>query len=283
MRRLLVVLCAACIFLGMAGFASAASVYVYDGGLGTWHDADKTSYSSTADPDGWMCWAAAASNALAWAGWYGLESDGVTPISSEDAIFAHFVNSWPNSTGNVMYGYDWWFENIDNDPNDNPTGDAGFYDDYDLTPPPFPGVYGGSWGTNHPEESWIAGYIADDRAIEIQIELSAFGGFSHSLTVWGMDEDANELYFTDSDDGANQLRTLDYYWDGSYLWLDDYTNSYLTTPTDGKIIQLVRLNRNTDDLTPSLINGPINGVPEPATIILLGIGLLGLGGFRRKE
>jgi hypothetical protein len=276
MKKLIVFLCATLLVFSIAGQAGASPKYVYDGGLGTWQDADKTNFNTSGGPDGLMCWAASASNALAWAGWPGLQSDGTTLISSADNIFSYFVDSWPNNTGNVMYGYDWWFDNKHSDPNDTPTQNAGFYASYSLTPPPFPGIYGGYFGNNPPNEGNISTYIDDDRAIQISIELTAFGGYSHSVTVWGMDPDLDILYFTDSDDGLEQLRTLNYSTSGGFLWLDDYTNAY-TTAEDAKITQAVRLNRNTDGLTPSLFP-----VPEPATLILLGSGLACVA-FARKR
>ena len=263
----------------MTGVGIAAK-FVYDDGVGngTWHDADKSNPSSVGDPDGWLCWAAAASNALAWTGWYGLQADGVTAISNADDIFDHFIDSWPNSTGNVMYGYDWWFDNVDNDPNDNPTGNAGFYASEGL----IPGVYGGYWNQNKPTLAAISGYIDDDRAMEIQVDV----GYLHSLTVWGMDEIAEELYFTDSDDGVDQLKSLGYRLGGDgFLYLEDYTNVY-TTATDARIAQLIRLNLNDDGYTPILFGDDPGddptGVPEPATMFLLVSGLFGVACFSRK-
>jgi len=171
-----IVLCTLFLVLGMTGVAGAVSKYIYDGGLGTWQDADKTSYSTTADPDGLLCWAAAASNALSWAGWTGLQSNGVTRIATADDIFSYFVDSWPNNTGNVMYGYDWWFDNIDSDPDDNPTSNAGFYASAGLIPNHAGGglgnVYGGYFGNNPPTETAISNYIIDHFAPYVWVKQS---------------------------------------------------------------------------------------------------------------
>ncbi len=90
--------------LMLAGFSvqpvfASTTYFIYDAYGGTWSDADKT--SSNTDDD-LMCWAAAASNVLAWSGW------GDT-VGDADDIFSYFQTYWSDDGGNSYYGWYWWF------------------------------------------------------------------------------------------------------------------------------------------------------------------------------
>jgi hypothetical protein len=78
------------------------SYLVYEHWGGTWHDAEKSPSNSE---DDLMCWAAAASNILAWSGW-GL----VEGMATADAMFAYFQDHWTDQTGIMQAGWDWWFD-----------------------------------------------------------------------------------------------------------------------------------------------------------------------------
>jgi hypothetical protein len=60
---------------------------------GTWHDAEK---SPTNEEDDLMCWAAAASNILAWTGW-GYPSG--TSFANEDDMFGYYQDHWTDQGG----------------------------------------------------------------------------------------------------------------------------------------------------------------------------------------
>ena len=201
-----------------------------------------------------------------------------TLLSTQDAIYQYFLASWPNNSGSVMYAYQWWFDNVDADPDANPTGSAGFYDSRNLTPCGPGMVCGAYYGSNPPMEANLVTYVTDHRAIEMGIAVPATGttiAYSHTLTVWGVDAANNMLWFTDSDDDATQLRSLSYTVDASgYLdRLLGYSNFY-TPSTNADIFELVRLNRNDGGVLPDPITPP-TGVPEPASLLLLVSGLSG--------
>ena len=76
---------------------SSGGAYLRD----DWRDAEK---SPTNPDDDWMCWAAAASNILDWAGW------NVPLFDSAQDMFYTFQNSWTNAGGLMAYGWHWWFD-----------------------------------------------------------------------------------------------------------------------------------------------------------------------------
>jgi len=74
------------IILSLNGPAYALTEYYLNTTYGgTWYDAEK---SPTNTEDDEMCWAAAASNILAWSGWASSESN------DPDATFQYYQDHW---------------------------------------------------------------------------------------------------------------------------------------------------------------------------------------------
>ena len=284
MKNLKVFLCVMFLVLSITGIAGAVRVNNYDGGLGTWIDVNKTNVFG---PESNFCWIASASNALAWTGWQGWNPITNSYIASGADIYNAFKADWSNRTGNPMFAYDWWFTTNTANSKGLPLG--GY-----LFDTPGKGFYSqalfntehGFWAENVPVGNYqyfddaILGYINDDRAINIDLTGTSDSGlpYGHTLTVWGLDLDNNKIYLTDSDDGVTAEKEYGFtqHADG-YWYIDDYTNLY-TTNKDFKIIDVQRLNINVDGIEPNT-GGQI---PEPTTILLVGFGLIGLRGLRKK-
>ena len=98
MIRTLAVYLAAGVFLFVVGFADAASIdyFIYDDWGGSWADAEKNTLSTEDDK---MCWAAAASNILEWAGWTG-HNEG--EIGNTDQMFGYFQNHWTDAGTQIV-------------------------------------------------------------------------------------------------------------------------------------------------------------------------------------
>jgi hypothetical protein len=289
MKNLKVFLLAMFLVFSITGIAGAVRVNNYDGGvgLGTWTDVNKANVFGP--PDSALCWAASASNALAWTSWRGWDSGTSTYISTAAAIYATFDAGWTNRTGNFMNGIDWWFTTNTANSKGIPLGGytfdttgKGFYTqalyntEHNFSPefnPP-------TWPTNYEFlDGSILGYINDDRAISITV---VGAGYMHNLTVWGLDLDNGKIYLTDSDDGMIAEREYGFTQHGDNYWyIDDYVNLY-TAATDFKIIEVDRLNINAGGIEPNKPTGPDGQIPEPTTILLIGSGLIGLWGARKK-
>jgi len=276
MKKLIFFLCVIFLVFGITGVAGAAPNM-----LPTWYDADKTGID-----DSLLCWAASASNTLAYTGWTGT-NDGIDSISTADDIFAYFNSYWPDGAGNAYYGHEWWFTGSESAPLTSPTGGGGFYNDQWVAP----------WPTNAYFETWMDSDIGIDAMVEINtfisenrgITIDIDAGMGHALTVWGIDMDpiVQELYVTDSDDGGLEaLKTFEYYLgDDGYYYMADYINgTWQTEATNTRITGLTGLINNVGGILPYYDDGPgVEPVPEPATLFLVGSGLMGLFGLGRKK
>ena len=241
-----------------------SSYYVYNQWGGTYYDAEK---SPTNTEDDLMCWAASASNILAWTGW------GKSYSSSADAIFAYFQNHWTDAGGSVYYAWDWWFggTNISQGVSGTSQVDVpggGFWTGYSVSDYFL-------WTTQDAAAMWAIENLFD-MGYGVSLSIATSSGGAHAITCWGYQYDANGkivgVYVTDSDDSKNLTNPTDilaYYAvvnKGGEWYLQNFEGSGSNAWYIAEVLGLKN----------------INSVPEPATMLLLGLGLIGLAGLWRK-
>ena len=275
MKRLMVLLCVLILVCAITERARADSFVLNVTSGGGWLDVAQTPYGN-------LCWAASASNMLAYSGWNG------GFISPAD-IFGEFSSHWSNEFGNPYYGINWWFDGTgEGSPAHVTTAGGGYYsgtlfaanNGYDE-----PG-YMNPDNFNASVWSYVTGNVAANRVFSM--DLGDSGGGIHWLTGWGYDNtaDAHKVWVTDSWTGATAGFWMNLTWDGSH-WVSDYASSSCNGGQGGDCGWYVRamdsLQINSPIVPP---NGGGNGtVPEPtSTLLLLGIGLFGLSvGYRKRR
>jgi hypothetical protein len=169
-------------------------VLVYELHGGTWHDAEKD-FADGGYEDGYMCWAATASNMLTWGGW-----DEAGELADEDEVFEHFQTHWKSVGGDPFYAILWWFQGgMEDSGGRKAPGGGAFYPE--ITPWDY--ISGPHTGTRGVPERLrdLArdGYVCGVRVAHPEIR------FWHSVTCWGVNVDPETdevlgLWITDSDD-----------------------------------------------------------------------------------
>ena len=178
-----------------SGLAQTETYLIYND-YGELHDVNKSVQASLGlgGDDSNKCWAAAASNILAWAGWWTEES------KKDTQIFDYFVKSWTNDANNTANAFNWWFN-----------GGSSFLGNAPAQLQPM--AVGNFWplvnfnNYIHVVPSAQAKDIYDYLKSGWGVTMNLAGSAPHWITVWGIDYtiqngsiEYNSIYITDSDD-----------------------------------------------------------------------------------
>jgi len=175
-----------------------------------WYDADQGATN--------LCWAAAASNTLAWTGWHGFPEP---PEVDEADIFTLFQNNWTDSNENngglMNFGWEWWFSGTATPPT---SGDYGAWAQPLRPPNPLPEPDGGGYWPG----AEFSDYFRTASGVSVMTNINTYlrlgygvtitaypdpEALGHAFTIWGFEYDANDwitsLWMTDSDDSGRRL------------------------------------------------------------------------------
>ena len=214
MRNILV-LAAVCICLTSPAFG--LSYFGYNEWGGTWQDVNK----NWNDDDN-LCWAAAASNILEWAGW------GTPADSTEQNIFDEFKEHWTNQGSLAGYGWNWWLNGTLPPASEgwaqvNVSGGGNYWSSLS-----FSDYFHADW--NAPTSlSSLQSYLRSGYGVTLGVYTNGGG---HALTAWGYDYDSSGNYtgiwVSDSDDNSSIIKRLSVSYSNEQWNLgDSYTGWYI--------------------------------------------------------
>ncbi len=191
--------------------ATGTTYMITDDWGGTWSDAEKIPPD---DPDGeppglgddFMCWAASASNILAWTEW-GLVED----MRNADEMFDYFEAHWTDEGSGQDVAWEWWFSGVN------------IISDQDAAEVDAPG---GAFFRSEDVQNYFR-TESDDAQVMVAIDEFLHDGYgcglgvyddddvAHAITVWGFDYDESDpdyyvgVYVTDSDDDKSLANAPD--------------------------------------------------------------------------
>ncbi len=200
------------------------SYMLIDNWGGTWYDAEK---SPSNTEDDLLCWAATASNVLAWTGWG--DVDGMT---TADDNFAYYQDHWTDAGSLMRFGWEWWLDGTNSS-----QGWSG-WSQVDV-------VGGGFYpGDAYADYAHIASSPANSMATidsylnsGYGVGIGIYGPGGHAISVWGFNytegnpSDYQGIWVTDSDDSKyiedapDQLHYYEVENSGGSWFLQDYYGS----------------------------------------------------------
>lgn len=179
---------------------------------GGWYDVNKT--FSQEFPDSQMCWAASASNMLAWWQDHNPEYNDLAAMNTPrggQKIFDTFKTAYENDGGIQAYGILWYLQGDTNEDYLPPLTEKG---------KEMGGYYGNAITQIYSERpirlglydvrvadsaSIVSGFLKDCIVEGYSVGLGVYGDISHAVTLWGIDYNEETqmietMYLTDSDD-----------------------------------------------------------------------------------
>ncbi len=273
--------------LSLNGQAYALTEYYVNTAYGgTWSDAEK---SPTNNEDDSMCWAAAASNVLAWSGWT------TTGLTDTDAIFKYYQDHWTDQGGWGLSAWKWWFNGVNDKEGVSgwsqvDVSGGNFYNGVSLSDYFY--TYSDFQDSSTPKNTMQFIETLLTQGYGVNIGIDDFLGSAHAITVWGYAYDEHGylgLMVTDSDDGKSsdtppdQMTYVPVESYGNYWRLKNYysRNWYIVDVAGLKQKPIDKVTYSSNAYNPLVFFEPV-ATPEPSAITLLLFGLAGLAGFRKK-
>lgn len=273
-----------------AGAMSASAAEVWAPGVSStagWYDYHKTGSNDGYMADTAMCWAASASNIIAW--WQNLNRSAITSdIPQNKEIFDTFRTIFTNGGGKAAYAYEWWVTGDWNAPDSEGWAsiDKGVTDDY-------PALANGGFlqnvyntalnpisivdSSNNPYaySEAVVNALHNGYALTLSTENS---GVAHAYTLWGAEYDITKngyeltaVWLTNSDDILNKP--------------DIFRQAVVCEYSEGKKQGSVHFTGNMG-YTLSNVAGlrtELLSIPEPTSAALSMLALIGLAGKRRRR
>ncbi len=178
--------------------------------------------NKTWDGDNSMCWAASASNLLAWwqATYDTYDDASETVASSVEDIFNIVKDNWMNEGGTASFIFDWWLTgNTDNFRYEGDGSAGGYYSACTNISLCFYADSFAGYSANAVSTILSNGF-KQGGATSISIAKNDGSGFigGHAITLWGITQDAETgyltaLHVTDSDDNKDGILTVDVTYD----------------------------------------------------------------------